>query len=54
MDKFTFMGKDLEDMSKEELIEAVKILGLQCESAMKRAVEMNRTWAAIVRAGRRP
>ncbi len=49
----TYRGVRLEDMSKEELIEAVKELGRLYDSQLQSALSMNATWSAICRARNR-
>lgn len=46
----TFLGKKLTEMTRDELIQAVLILGRQTETQRESARRMNETWSAIARA----
>lgn len=52
-EKLSYCGRDIDEMSREELIEAIRTLYEMYETQSKSYREMNRTWHAIARASRR-
>lgn len=47
---FLFRGKNINDMTKEELIEALKFMGKQYNAVLASALKMNETWSELCKA----
>lgn len=45
-----YMGRNVEDLTREELIEALRRVHAEAENARSSALSMNRTWASIAKA----
>lgn len=48
--KTYWRGKDIEEMSREELIEALITMGQIYNNLIKSSQQMNATWSALARA----
>lgn len=44
-----FMGRNIDDLSREELIDALRLSVNETESARAAALSMNSTWSAIAK-----
>lgn len=44
-----FMGRNIEDLSRDELIDALRVSVNEIESTRASALSMNNTWSAIAK-----